>query len=98
MARLAVREGLQRQSDHEQFGCPSVRRLLDVYWESETTSTFCTPALPSFVSHCGLGEDERKFTKSFTATRYGSSFFTYFSQKNQYWQKNQAYYKYTKKR
>jgi len=25
-------------------------------------------------------------------------FFTYFSQKNQYWQKNQAYYKYTKKR
>lgn len=61
MARLSVREGLQRQSDHEQFGCPSVRRLLDVYWESETTSTFCTPALPSFVSHCGLGEDERKF-------------------------------------
>ena len=50
MARLAVREGLQRQSDHEQFGCPSVRRLLDVYGESETPST--------------SGEGEHKFTES----------------------------------
>ena len=28
-----------KQSDPEQFGCPSVLRLLDVYGESETTST-----------------------------------------------------------
>ena len=28
-----------KQSDPEQFGYPSVLRLLDVYWESETPST-----------------------------------------------------------
>ena len=28
-----------KQSDPEQFGCPSVRRLLDAYGESETPST-----------------------------------------------------------
>ena len=40
------------------------RRLLDVYGESETTSTLCTPTSSSFVSPCGLGEGERKFAES----------------------------------
>ena len=40
-----------KQSDPEQFGCPPVRRLLDVYGESEAPST--------------SGEGERKFTESF---------------------------------
>ena len=43
-----------KQSDPEQFGCPSVRRLLDVYGELETPSTLCTPTPSSFVSPCGL--------------------------------------------
>ena len=50
-----------KQSDPEQFGCPSVLRLLNVYGESETPSTLCTPTPSSFVSPCGLGEGERKF-------------------------------------
>ena len=45
-------------------GYLSVRRSLDVHGESETPSTFCTPTSSSFVSPCGLGEGERKFTES----------------------------------
>lgn len=51
-------QACRKQSDPEQFGYPSVLRLLDVYgedvWESETQSTLYTPALPSFVSPCGV--------------------------------------------
>lgn len=57
-----------KQSDPEQFGCPSILRLLDVYGESETQSTLCTPASPSFVSPCGLGEGERKFIFNLVTT------------------------------
>ena len=39
-----------KQSNTEQLGCPSVRRLLDVHEESETPSM--------------SGEGERKFTES----------------------------------
>ena len=39
-ARLAVRgKDCCKQSDPEQFGCPSALRLLDVYGESETPPT-----------------------------------------------------------
>ena len=51
-----------KRSDHEQSGCPSVRRLLDVCGESETPSTpgggelMFNESLPSFFgssfSHC----------------------------------------------
>ena len=49
-----------KQSDPEQFGCPSVRRLLDVYGELETPSTLCTPTPSSFVSPCGLCDNSEQ--------------------------------------
>ena len=45
-----------KQSDPEQFGCPSVMRLLDVYGESETPST--------------SGEGEHKFTESSSGVNF----------------------------
>ena len=54
---LPSEEECCKQSDPEQFGCPSVLRLLDVCGESETPSTLCTPTPSSFVSHCGLGKN-----------------------------------------
>lgn len=47
------------------FGCPSVRKLPYMYEELETPSTLCTPTSSSFVSPCGLGEGEHKFTESY---------------------------------
>ena len=58
---LSSGEECCKQSDPEQFGCPSVRRSLDVHGKSGTPSTLCTPTSSSFVSPCGLGEGEHKF-------------------------------------
>ena len=62
-----------KQSDPEQFGCPSVLRLLDVYGESETPST--QHRRLRLLRSSKTGEGERKFTESFFLKRGESLFF-----------------------
>ena len=55
-------------------GCPSVRKLLDVYGELETPSTLCTPTSSSFVSPCGVLHSALRLRLSASAsTRLGDN-------------------------
>ena len=64
-ARLIVREGVLQAARPERSCCSSVRRLLGMYEESETLSTFCTPAptSSSFVSPYGPEFSPNHFLK-----------------------------------
>ena len=55
-----------KQSDPEQFGCPSVLRLLDVYGESETPST--QHRRLRLLRSSKTGEGERKFIFNLVTT------------------------------
>lgn len=55
-----------KQSDPEQFGCPSILRLLDVYGESETQST--QHRRLRLLRSSKTGEGERKFIFNLVTT------------------------------